>query len=154
MSLGRGDGERPVRYDYVGLAVGGSKSHIQAMLTWLMIIGIFALVLFITSCRRGGPVWRHISLGLLSVAGASLLLAGLGFAFSGPFPVSDISLDAMEASRAGQARGIMATMLNLFISIGPEGNAAVWGGLGAICLRCAWTGSWDRFAALVRQVGR
>jgi hypothetical protein len=122
------------------------------MLTLLMIIGVFALGLFVASCRRDGPGVGHISLGLLTIAGASLLLAGLGFAVSDPFPVTDLSMDA---ARNGQDRDTLAaTVRNFFISIGPEGNAAVWGGLGVICLRCAWTGSWVRFAGFIRDLGR
>ena len=125
------------------------------MLTLLMTIGIFALGLFIMSCRQGGLGSRYISLVLLSLAGVSLLLAGLGFAFSEPFPVTDLSMDALEASRNEQDPvTLVAKVMNFFTSIGPVGNAAVWGGLGAICLRCAWTGSWDRFASIIRQVGR
>ncbi len=124
------------------------------MLALLMMVGIVSLVLFVLSCRRDEPSVRHISLGLLSIAGVSLLLAGLGFAFSNPFPVTDLSLDAMKAARDGQTSYTMAvTVQNFFVSMGSEGNAVVWGGLGAICLRSAWTGSWDRFAGCIRKLG-
>jgi len=70
------------------------------MLNRLMIIGITALLLFPTACSRQGRLSQYACLGLLSLAGGCLFLAGIGFRLFGPIMASNASLaDAMLSFR-------------------------------------------------------
>ena len=124
------------------------------MLTWLMTIGITALLLFPTACSRQGRLWQYACLGLLSLAGGCLFLAGIGFGLFGPIMAS--LADAMLSFRDEPlpTPSLFKSVNRPMSSIGPLGNALLWGGIGGYCLRCAWTGSWAHFAERVRAAAK
>ena len=119
------------------------------MLDWLLPIGILAACAFMFCVQYNERLARRLTLGAALVAGTCFTAAALIFLFQDAWVVTErIDLGrAVEVSRGRAMAVVIAAAVNVFLWLGPLGNAAVWGAAGLAFLRAAWTGSYVKLTA-------
>ena len=116
---------------------------------WLFIIAFAAWCTYRIAATTEYEAAPRVAWWAVVVAALALLVIALRFSFM------ETGVDFADEYLPMKAVGLgtlFIPVINLFIALGPMGNALLWGALGLFLLRKAWDGGWYRGALALRQI--
>ena len=116
---------------------------------WLLLLALAAWITYRAAALTNFENSPRVAWWSVVVAGTTLFVVAARFALMEQgvdfmdeyLPMKDVGLGTL-----------FIPVINLFIALGPIGNAVFWGFLGALLLRKAWDGGWHRGALTLRQI--